>query len=367
MKKTLAIILAAVMMLTLFASCSSAKPAEEAKAPEAAAPETATEAATEAKPTAENKYASLPDVKWTYTSAVGETTIYNKAVQMLADRMAEETGGKFVIDTYYAGALMNSIAEKDAVSRGTVQMCCQAASILADYADYLYPFSVAYNFASYEHYRAVCDSELWAGIVEQVADDLDIRMMKSDYTGFRNLNLRGTANIQTPADMAGVKLRVSNNEATLFMAEHVLGANPIGMDFNEVYSALQTGAIDGHENPLTTIYSNKMHEVTDSIVMTQHSCELHALMVNETAWQGLDPAYRELFTQIWDELVAWCDEQQLQQEAELLAEFEKEGLTIIYPDKQAFIDQAVEANSTNEKIQKYWDTYQEVLNMPVSE
>lgn len=354
MKKVFALILAMLMMLGTLTACGSAA--------QTTAPETAP-AAESTVGEAASKYAALPDVKWTYTSAVGETTIYNQAVQKLADRIAEETGGKFTIDTYYAGALMNSIAEKDAISRGTVQMCCQAASILADYADYLYPFSVAYNFKSYEHYRAVCDSELWADIVEQVADDLDIRMMKSDYTGFRNLNLRGTKDIQTPADMAGVKLRVSNNEATLFMAEHVLGANPIGMDFNEVYSALQTGAIDGHENPLTTIYSNKMYEVTDSIVMTEHSCELHALMVNETAWQALAPEYRELFTEVWAELVAWCDEQQLAQEAELLEVFENEGLVIIYPDKQSFINKAVEANGTNEKIQKYWDTYQAVLNM----
>ena len=310
-----------------------------------------------------NPYADLPDVNWTYTSAVGESTIYNQAVQKLADRLDEETGGKFHVETYYSGALMGSVAEKDAVSRGTVQMCCQAASIIAEYADYLYPYSVAYNFASYEHYRKVCDSEMWAETVERVAKDLNIRMMKSDYTGFRNLNLRIDKDIQTPEDMAGVKLRVSNNESTLFMAEHVLGANPIGMDFNEVYTALQTGAIDVHENPLTTIYSNKMYEVTKSIVLTQHSCELHALMVNETAWQNLDPAYRELFTKIWDELVAWCDQEQLSQEAELLDFFESEGLKIIYPNKQAFIDKAVEANATNEKIQKYWDVYQAVLAM----
>ena len=86
-------------------------------------------------------------------------------------------------------------------------------------------------------------------------------------------------------------------------------------------------------------------------------------MVNETAWQEMAPEYQELFTEIWDELVAWCDEQQLAQEAELLTVFEDEGLVIIYPDKQSFIDRAIEANETNEKIQKYWDIYQEVLNM----
>ena len=360
MKKTLSIMLAMLMMVSIFTACGNSTTETPTPNDENTPSETAS-----ANDIDTSEYADLPSVNWTYTSAVGESTIYNQAVQMLADRLAEETGGKFTVETYYAGALMNSVAEKDAVSRGTVQMCCQAASILADYADYLYPFSVAYNFKSYEHYRAVCDSELWAGIVEQVADDLDIRMMKSDYTGFRNLNLRGTKDIQTPEDMAGIKLRVSNNEATLFMAEYVLGANPIGMDFNEVYSALQTGAIDGHENPLTTIYSNKFYEVTDSIVMTEHSCELHALMVNETAWQGLAPEYQELFTEIWNELVVWCDEQQLAQEAELLSVFEDEGLVIIYPDKQSFIDKAIAAYETNEKIQKYWDVYQEVLNMDV--
>ena len=157
MKKVFALILAMLMMLGTLTACGSAA--------QTTAPETAP-AAESTVGEAASKYAALPDVKWTYTSAVGETTIYNQAVQKLADRIAEETGGKFTIDTYYAGALMNSIAEKDAISRGTVQMCCQAASILADYADYLYPFSVAYNFKSYEHYRAVCDSELWADIVE---------------------------------------------------------------------------------------------------------------------------------------------------------------------------------------------------------
>ena len=87
------------------------------------------------------------------------------------------------------------------------------------------------------------------------------------------LNLRTEKEIKTPADLAGVKLRMPGSDTWLFLGK-ALGANPLPVAFGEIYTALQTGAIDGQDNPLPTVRAAKFYEVTKQIVMTDHLVEL---------------------------------------------------------------------------------------------
>lgn len=310
-----------------------------------------------------DQFADLPEVKWVYTSSSSENVLFNQQFKMFAERIKEATNGKFIIEGYYSGVLMGAAAMKNAVSRGTVDMCHQPTSIIAEWCDYLYPISVPYVFKDYNHYRTFADSNLYAELVERVAKDVNIRMLRPEYLGFRNLNLRGTKNIQAPDDMKGIKLRVSNNESTLYMAKEVLGANPIGMDFNEVYQALQTGAIDGHENPLDTIKSSSLYEVTDSIILTEHVCEVSCHWINEDSWRNLNPKYQQLIIETMYEVVDIIDEKALATEKDTLQFFKSKGMTIIEPNKEAFIEKAIKANSQLEAIKNNWELYQAVLGM----
>ena len=105
------------------------------------------------------------------------------------------------------------------------------------------------------------------------------------YLGRRQLNLRTDKKIMTPADLAGVKLRMPGTDAWQFLGK-ALGANPVPMAFTEVYTALQTGAIDGQDNPLPTDKDSKFYEVTKQIVLTSHLVDLNYLAISKKVWDG---------------------------------------------------------------------------------
>lgn len=352
-KRLLGILLGGSMLLSMCA-CSE-KPAEATPpAPSAAQPSAENTASAD-------PYADLPEVKLTFATGSSAETAYCKGIQMLADRLSEETGGKFTIDCYFNGSLgIATGSETDALSRGTLDLSIGSTSLYTADCPYLTPFAAAYVFESYDHYRAVMDSDFWAGMRDRIIEDMNIRMLRCDYTGARHLNLKGTKEITKPEDMASYRLRVSNNEATLFIAEKVLGANPVGMNFSEVYQALQTNAIDGHENPFSTIVANMFYEVTDSVVMTGHQIEAHALAINEDSYQNLPQAYQELLNDTWSECVDFIDETTLQEERDYVSFLKDKGLVVYEIDKTPFIEQAGKAYAEYAPMQEYIDIYNEI-------
>lgn len=360
MKKIIGILLTVMMLFCFLTGCAKTETSTSAETPSVAESEPVSVGETPA----DDPYADCPEMTLIYATSSAESVNYCAGAQMMADKVAEATNGKLTIECYFNGSFGIATAdEKNALARGTIQMMPATTQILAADAPYLYPFSVAYVYESYEHFRTVMDSELWADINEQLAEDVGIRFLRGDYTGFRHLNLKGTRQINTPEDMAGVKLRVSNNESTLLMAENVLGANPVGLDFSELYQALQTGTVDGHENPFPTIIGNRLYEVTDSIVLTGHTIETHALAVNEKMWQDLPDAYRELINETWNECCLWIDEKSLADEEDGKAFLEGEGLVVMECDRQSFIDRATEYYTNFEGMQPYMETYLAIKEM----
>lgn len=105
---------------------------------------------------------------------------------------------------------------------------------------------------------------------------LGVKLLAVMYPGRRQLDPRGTKKIMVPADLAGVKLRMPGTDAWQFLGR-ALGANPLPMAFTEVYTALQTGAIDGQDNPLPTDRDSKFYEVTQQIVLTSHLVDMNFL------------------------------------------------------------------------------------------
>src|SRR5690606_2432048 len=135
--------------------------------------------------------------------------------------------------------------------------------------------------------------------------------------------------------LAGMKIRMPGGDAWQFLGK-ALGANPVPLAYAEVYTALQTGAIDGQDNPLPNDYNMKFYEVTSQIVLTSHLVGYDLLAVSKVIWNGMSPEQQEQFEAAADEAVAWSTEQHLAREAELVEFFKKEGLQVYEPDVRAF-------------------------------
>ncbi len=146
--------------------------------------------------------------------------------------------------------------------------------------------------------------------------------------------------INTPADMAGIKLRMPPGEAWQLLGRS-LGANPTPMAFAETYTGLQTGAVDGQDNPLPNVNAVKFYEVMSQIVLTSHLIGYDLLCVNLKTWNGMPAAKQKAFQAAVDKALAWSTAEHLKREAELADTFRKQyGLEIYTPDVKAFREYA---------------------------
>jgi TRAP-type C4-dicarboxylate transport system substrate-binding protein len=164
-----------------------------------------------------------------------------------------------------------------------------------------------------------------------------VHILGPTYFGARQVSLKPKKKINTPEDMAGIKLRMPGGDAWQFLGTS-LGANPTPMAYAEVYTGLQTGAIDGQDNPLPNVQNMKFYEVSSQIVLTSHLVGFDLLTVSKKVWDGLAPDKQAAFQAAADKAIEWSTAEHQRREAELVDFFKKQGLDVYTPDVKAFRD-----------------------------
>jgi TRAP-type C4-dicarboxylate transport system substrate-binding protein len=166
-------------------------------------------------------------------------------------------------------------------------------------------------------------------------DQLGIQIITPVYFGSRSVNLKPDKQIKTPADMAGIKLRMPPGEFWQFLGES-LGANPTPVAYAELYTALQTGTVDGQDNPVVASKLMKFDEVTTQFVLTRHVIAYDVMAIRSNIWDKLTPAQQAKFQAAADKMSDDNIKRFDAQESETLEYFKKEGKKVYTPDVAAF-------------------------------
>ena len=255
--------------------------------------------------------------------------------QALVNIFAKELGDEFAFEPYFGSTLYKQGTEIVAVQRGNLEMALMPPS---DFAKQVPAFSIltaAYLVRDAKHLKAIFDGPVRDEFKKMARDEMGVVVLAPAYYGTRHLNLKGDKKIMKPEDLAGVKLRMPGGEAWQFLGESI-GANPVAMDYAEVYTGLQTGAIDAQDNPLPNNKLMKFHEVTDQIVLTGHNVGFGLLMINADLFDKLTPEQQAKMQAAADKAFDWSDAEYVKQEAELIEFFKQAGLEVYEPDVAAF-------------------------------
>lgn len=265
-----------------------------------------------------------------FSSVISEQDIRADAMRMFGERIASG----FNFEPYFGATLFKQGTELVAMQRGNLEMALVAPQDLAKQIPAWSLFTAAYLFRDADHMQEVLKSDIGEEMY-QLASDKGIHILGPVYFGTRQVNLKPTKRIETPEDMAGMKLRMPGGEAWQFLGQ-ALGANPTPMAYTEVYTGLQTGAIDGQDNPLPNDKNMKFYEVTSQIVLTSHLVGYDVLSVSNEAWDAMSPEQQAEIQAAADEIIAWSTARHLEQEEELVEFFKQEGLEVYAPDVEAF-------------------------------
>ncbi len=236
---------------------------------------------------------------------------------------------------HYNASLFKQGTELEAIARGNLEMAITSAQELAAIFPEFSIFTAGYLHKDAEHQKKVFAAEFMEPLKQKVEDELGVKLLSVMYLGRRQLNLRTDKEIKTPADLAGVKLRMPGSDAWQFLGK-ALGASPVPMAFTEVYTGLQTGAIDAQDNPLPTNRDVKFYEVTKQIVLTSHLVDLNYIAFSKKVWDSLTAEQQAAVQKAADEAAESGRQKQLALEAELEQFFKDQGLKVYTPDIEAF-------------------------------
>lgn len=246
-----------------------------------------------------------------------------------------DLSGEFEVELHLNATLFRQGTEIVALQRGNLEMANIAAQDISRQVPAWSVMTSAYLFRDAEHMRKTFAGDVGREFNRLAREQLNIHILGPLYFGTRHVNLRPRKRIATPADMAGLKLRMPPGEAWQFLGE-ALGANPTPVAFAELYTALQTGAVDGQDNPLPTSRTMRFHEVTTQFVLTSHLVAFDLLTVSARFWDGLTDAQRGAMTAAAERAIDLSIGRHNEQEREMVAFFRAQGLDVYEPNVEAF-------------------------------
>jgi C4-dicarboxylate-binding protein DctP len=219
-----------------------------------------------------------------FSHVVAVNTPKGKGADMFRKLAEERTGGRVKVEVYPNSQLFKDKEEVEALQLGAVQMLAPSLAKFGPLGVREFEvFDLPYVFGSYEDLHKITDGPVGASMLKRLEPKGIVGLGYWD-NGMRQM----TANkpLRKPEDFRGLKMRIQSSKV-LDAQMRALGANPQVMAFSEVYQAMQTGVVDGSENTVSNIYTQKMHEVQKYLTMSGHGYIGYAVIVNKKFWDGL--------------------------------------------------------------------------------
>lgn len=261
--------------------------------------------------------------------------IVQQGLQRFADLVAERSAGELKVEIFPASQLGTEQEILEGVQLGTVHMFEGSAGSAGRFLPALEAFAHPFLWRDLDHMLAVARGEIGAELSQQLVEEQGMRILDMGWLfGERHLTTASTP-VQSPADMEGLKIRVQPTTIYLEMIE-AMGGNPTPIDWKEVYLSLQTGVVDGQENPVGVIYSAKLFEVQDYLMLTGHIMQNQVVIINDAFFQGLPPEQQEIVQQAAIEAGDYQNQLVQEQAKKDLESLKAEGMTVVEPDIEAF-------------------------------
>jgi tripartite ATP-independent transporter DctP family solute receptor len=255
-------------------------------------------------------------------------------MERVAKQVKEGTGGAVEIQTFPAGQLGSSRDLIESASSGATQLVDEGAAQFGQFVPQFSILEAPYIWRDAAHIRKVLNSSIVDAMNADLVAKRAMRVIGSTYYGKRHVT-SGTKAINVVADMQGFKLRIPEVDTFRAMAE-AWGARPTPLNISELYLALSQGAVDGQENPLPTIQSNKFFEVQKHLILTGHIITPRLIVVHEATWKAMSPKDQQVLKSSIEQQGIVQDNDILGQEAKLVDTFKSGGMNVITPDLDSF-------------------------------
>lgn len=315
MKRILALIMVFALALSLAAcggSASSAPAASDAPQSDSAA--------------------SAQSYVFKFALQNGENHPLCQSVAKFGEILSEKTDGRMTLELYYSAALGDKATTVQGMQTGTIDGAMLMSGVIADYGcDDLRMFTLPYLFDSVAHARAFEKSETGKALLDTVQSSGSKMVCIGTYQESARNYFFKEKEVRTPADMKNLQIRCQEG-SVYYDSVEALGAYAESVAFSELYSALQSGVVDGAEQPLSGFVNNSFQEISKYYVMDQHEISPNLILFSEITWNKLSEEDKAIVTEAFDESVSFFEELSDAKDKEYLQTIKDSGVEVIEVD-----------------------------------
>ena len=250
----------------------------------------------------------------------------------------EKLGDKFDVQCYSDAQLGDDLKSTQAVAMGELECVITSCSPLTGMCSELLVFDLPFLFPNFDAADAVLEGDVCSSIAEKLEGN-GLHVLGWMENGYRCLT-NSKKDVHVPEDVAGLKIRTMENEMHLALWKE-LGAVPTPMAFSEVFTALEQGAIDGQENPISTIYLNKFYEPNEFVTVTNHIYSPKLFLISAQLYNSLTDEEKAIFDEAGLEASKVARETTRQQCTDYITNIRDEGATVTEltdEEHQAWVD-----------------------------
>ncbi|HEX2114644.1 MAG TPA: TRAP transporter substrate-binding protein [Alphaproteobacteria bacterium] len=268
--------------------------------------------------------------------------VVQTGLRRLSDLVRERTNGQVEIQVFPAAQLGSEQEMLEGVQLGTVHMFEGSAGSIGRFLPQLEAFACPFLWKSADSMLKTVRGPIGDELSRELLQKRGLRILDMGWIfGVRHLTTARTP-VRTPQDMKGLKVRVQP-DAIYLATVRAMGGSPTPIDANELYTALQTGVVDGQENPISNIWNRKFHEVQKYLILTGHITQNQVVVINEATFQKLAPEQRDILVKATIEAGDFQNGLIEKAEREDLAKLKAGGMEVIEPDVAAFRSAAANA------------------------
>ena len=284
-----------------------------------------------------------------FSHVVAVNTPKGKGAEYFKKLAEERTKGRVKVEVYPNSALFKDGEEMEALQLGSVQMLAPSVSKFGPLGVREFEvYDLPYIFDNYDELHKVNDGPIGKQLFKKLESKGIVGVAFWD-NGFKDMSANKA--LRKPEDMKGLKMRIQSSKV-LDGEMRAFGALPQVMAFSEVYQAMQTGVVDGSENPPSNFYTQKMHEVQKYLTLTDHGVIEYAVIVNKKFWDGLPADIRATLEGAMKDATKYANDIAKKENEEALAAVKASGkteiITLTPQEKAAWKKVAVAVHKENE-------------------
>lgn len=257
----------------------------------------------------------------------------HKAMVYMAERLEEKSGGKLTMTIYPSGQLGSEQQCVELLQIGSLAITKVSAAVMESFTENFQVLGLPYIFRSAEHSFHVLDGEIGKELLTST-EQYNIRGLCFYDAGARSFYTIDKP-VANPDDLKGLKIRVMKSQTAMSLVK-AMGGSPTPISWGELYTALQSGVVDGAENNPPSFYTSRHYEVCKNYILNEHTRVPDVMIISTVVWNSLSEEEQQWLQEAANESVVAERKYWAESEIESLRKVQEAGVTVTYPDKEPF-------------------------------